>query len=304
MSLNGRDASIPCLRADMTGQPLHVALVQLRSGRDVAANVAAISSLVRQAAATGAHYVQTPENSTVMDEDKARLLAGTTTEEASPPLGTFLGLARELGIWLHIGSMAVRHPSGKLANRSLLLAPDGTVAARYDKIHMFDVDLANGETYRESRNFEAGSQAVVASMARTKLGMTVCYDLRFAALYRLLAQAGAAILAVPSAFTRQTGEAHWHTLLRARAIETGSYVLAAAQGGRHENGRETYGHSLIVSPDGEVLAEAGVEPGVIHAHIALSVVDEFRRRIPSLQHDRVFQLPGRTSVAPGLEASQ
>lgn len=268
-----------------------VGLVQLRSGRDVTQNVVAIDKLVRAAARAGATYVQTPENSTVMDDDKARLKASATTEEASPALAAFCGLARELSLWLHIGSMAVAHPSGKLANRSLLIAPDGRIAARYDKIHMFDVDLAGGESYRESQTFKPGALAVTADMPWGRIGLTICYDLRFPALFRALAQAGAGVLAVPSAFTRQTGEAHWHTLLRARAIETGSYVLAAAQGGRHENGRETYGHSLIVAPNGEILAEAGIEPCVVTAHIDVTIVEDFRRRIPSLQADRTFNWP-------------
>ncbi len=276
---------------------LNVALIQLRSGRDIGANVAAIAGFVREAAAAGATYVQTPENATVMDEDKVRLVASVTTEEKSTALAAFRDLAHELRIWLHIGSMAVAHPSGKLANRSLLIAPDGSIAARYDKIHMFDVDLSGAESYRESRNIEAGGTAVVVDLAgigpaSTRLGLSICYDLRFPHLYRRLAQGGAKLLAVPAAFTKQTGAAHWHVLLRARAIENGCFVLAAAQGGRHENGRETYGHSLIVAPTGEIVAEAGIEPGVLSAHIDLSVVDEFRRKIPSLTHDRNFDGPG------------
>ncbi len=273
------------------GNILKVALVQLRSGRDIAANVSALSAFVREAAATGATYVQTPENSTVMDEDKARLIASVTTEDKSPALAAFRDLARDLKLWLHIGSMAVALPSGKLANRALLLAPDGSIAARYDKIHMFDVDLGGGESYRESRNFEAGTTAVVADVDGTGLGLSICYDLRFPQLYRRLAQGGARLLAVPAAFTKQTGLAHWHVLLRARAIENGCFVLAAAQGGRHENGRETFGHSLIVAPTGEIVAEAGIEPGILTAHLDLSVVDDFRAKIPSLTHDRPFDGP-------------
>ena len=273
------------------GNILKVALVQLRSGRDIAANVSALSAFVREAAAAGATYVQTPENSTVMDEDKARLIASVTTEDKSPALAAFRDLARDLKLWLHIGSMAVALPSGKLANRALLLAPDGAIAARYDKIHLFDVDLGGGESYRESRNFEAGTTAVVADVDGTGLGLSICYDLRFPQLYRRLAQGGARLLAVPAAFTKQTGLAHWHVLLRARAIENGCFVLAAAQGGRHENGRETFGHSLIVAPTGEIVAEAGIEPGILTAHLDLSVVDEFRAKIPSLSHDRPFDGP-------------
>ncbi len=270
---------------------LKVALVQLRSGRDIDANVATISGLVREAAAAGAIYVQTPENSTVMDEDKERLIAQITSEEKSAALAAFREITRELKLWLHIGSMPVAHPSGKLANRSLLIAPDGSIAARYDKIHMFDVDLGGGESYRESRNIEAGGSAVIAEIDDTRLGLSICYDLRFPQLYRRLAQGGAKLLAVPAAFTKQTGAAHWQVLLRARAIENGCFVLAAAQGGRHENGRETFGHSLIVAPTGEIAAEAGIEPGILTAHLDLSVVDDFRRKIPSLTHDRNFDGP-------------
>ena len=272
-------------------QSLCFALVQLRSGRDIARNVATIQDLTREAAAMGAHYVQTPENSTVMDEDKSRLIATTPSESQSLALGTFRDLARELSIWLHIGSMAVAVGGGKLANRSLLIAPSGDIAARYDKIHMFDVDLAGGESYRESRNFQAGSTAVIADLPNGRLGLTICYDVRFPALYRSLAQAGASILAVPAAFTRKTGKMHWHILLRARAIENSAYVLAAAQGGLHENGRETYGHSLIVAPDGQVIAEAGIDPCVITAHIDLAKVKDCRERIPSLGLDRAFTRP-------------
>ena len=283
-------------------QTLPVALVQMRSGREVAGNVAIIGKLVRQAAAGGARYVQTPENSTVLDEDKARLLATTPPEAQSSALGAFRDLARELSIWLHIGSMPVAVGNGKLANRSLLISPKGEIAARYDKIHMFDVDLASGESFRESRTIEAGNQAVLADVDGAKFGLTVCYDLRFPALYRSLAQAGANILTVPSAFTQTTGAAHWQVLLRARAIENGAYVLAAAQGGTHENGRQTYGHSLIVGPDGDIVAEAGVDPGIVSAQLDLRKVDEYRQRIPSLVHDRTFAAPGKVAAMARNEA--
>jgi len=275
----------------MTAKSVTVALVQMRSGRDVAANVAALSDLVRQAAASGAVYVQTPENSTVMDEDKARLMANTEGEAQSSALAAFRTLARELKIWLHIGSMAVATGSGKLANRAFVITPSGEISARYDKIHMFDVDLPGGESYRESRNFAAGGEAVIADLPFARLGLSICYDLRFPQLYRALAQAGAGILTVPAAFTRKTGEVHWQTLLRARAIENGAYVLAAAQGGRHDNGRETYGHSLIIAPGGEVMAEAGVDPVVLTAQLDLAKVAAFREQIPSLAHDRAFAGP-------------
>jgi predicted amidohydrolase len=198
--------------------------------------------------------------------------------------------------------MAVLLPNGKIANRSLLFAPNGEVEARFDKIHMFDVELPGGESYRESRNYEAGGAGVLAQLPWGTLGLTVCYDLRFPHLYRALAKAGADFLAIPSAFTRQTGEAHWHVLVRARAIENGSFVFAAAQAGRHESGRETYGHSLVVSPWGDILAEGGVEPSVIVADVKPSEVGKARARIPSLRHDRPFQI-GFASALPHKDAS-
>jgi predicted amidohydrolase len=178
----------------------------------------------------------------------------------------------------------------KAANRSFVITPDGEIDARYDKIHMFDVDLGNGESYRESRNYSPGEQAVLAHLPWGLLGLTVCYDLRFPALFRALAEAGATLLAIPAAFTKPTGEAHWHVLMRARAIENGSFVLAAAQGGKHENGRETYGHSLIVDPWGRILAEGGTEPGIVMADIDLAEVSKARGKVPSLQHGRRFEV--------------
>jgi predicted amidohydrolase len=279
-----------------------VGLVQMCSGRDVERNVQDASALVREAARQGAQYVQTPEITTLMEMERARLFAAVRPEEGNPAVAQFRALARELGIWLHIGSMSVLLGSGKIANRSLLIDPSGGLAARFDKIHMFDVELPGGESYRESRNYQAGDVAVLADLPWGILGLTVCYDLRFPHLYRALAKAGADMLAIPSAFTRKTGEAHWHVLLRARAIENGCYVFAAAQAGRHESGRETYGHSLIISPWGEIVAEAGVDPSVIVADVELGEVQEARRRIPSLQHDRPFQV-SRTSPVQAKEAS-
>jgi len=267
-----------------------VGLVQMCSGRSVERNLAEASELVREAARQGARYVQTPEITTLMEMERQRLFAAVRPQEGNPAVAHFRALARELAIWLHVGSVGVLVGPEKLANRSLLIAPDGTVAAQMDKIHMFDVQLPGGESYRESRTYQPGDAAVLAELPWGTLGLTVCYDLRFPHLYRALAKGGAHFLAIPSAFTRQTGEAHWHTLLRARAIENGCFVFAAAQGGRHESGRETYGHSLVVSPWGEVLAEAGVHPGVIVADVKLSEVEEARRRIPSLQHDRPFSV--------------
>ena len=271
-------------------QCFKAALVQMCSGGDVARNVADASALIREAAAGGAHYVQTPEVTTLMELDRAKLLERSRPEHGNAALTALRDLATRLGIWLHIGSMTILLETGKLANRSYLITPGGAIAARYDKIHLFDVDLPNGESYRESRNFDAGENAVVADLPWGRLGLTICYDLRFPYLHRTLAKAGARFIAAPAAFTKPTGEAHWHTLLRARAIETQCFVLAAAQGGRHEHGRETYGHSLVVSPWGEVIAEGGVEPGVIFANIDPARVDEVRARIPSLQHDRAFEV--------------
>ena len=263
------------------------ALVQLRSGRDVDANVVAATKLIRSAASHGAHYVQTPEVTTLMELDRERLFAATHPELDNPALASFTSLARDLAIWLHIGSMGILS-GDRIANRSYLIAPSGEIAARYDKIHMFDVQLANGETYTESANYAPGSRAVIANLPWGKIGLTICYDLRFPGLHQALAKSGATMLAVPAAFTRPTGEAHWHTLLRARAIETQCFVFAAAQGGLHEHGRETYGHSLIVSPWGTILAEAGTEPGVITADIDLAEVAAVRARIPALANGRAF----------------
>lgn len=274
------------------------ALVQMRSGRTVANNIADATDLIRAAAALGAQYIQTPENTTLMELEKRRLMAELQSEKDNAGLAAFSDLAIELKRWLHIGSMGIKCEDGRIANRSFLFAPDGTVAARYDKIHMFDVDLGNGEAYRESESYAAGGKAVVADLPWGGLGMTICYDLRFPALHRALAQGGAEFIAVPAAFTRITGEAHWVTLLRARAIETQCFVFAAAQGGKHENGRETFGHSLIVSPWGEVLAEADTEPGVVVADIDLALLLDVRRRVPSLTHDRPFKV-----VKPLVQAS-
>jgi len=265
------------------------ALIQMRSGRDVAKNLADATDLVREAAQKGAQYVQTPEITTLMELDRKRLFEAIRVEEGNPAVSIFSALAKELGIWLHIGSMAVLLKNEKIANRSFLLGPDGDIHGRFDKIHMFDVELPGGETYRESRNYQAGDTAVLAALPWGTLGMTVCYDLRFPHLYRALAKGGADFLAIPSAFTRKTGEAHWHVLLRARAIENGCFVLAAAQAGKHESGRETFGHSLIVSPWGDIIAEGdGAQPGVVVANIDPRAVLEARQRIPSLQHDRPY----------------
>ena len=266
------------------------ALIQMRSGIAPGANLEACVRMIGEAKSAGADYVQTPEMTNIMEVKRERLFASIVEEEADTSLATLRELARKLAIYVHIGSLAIRLSSEKAANRSFLIGPEGNIAARYDKIHMFDVDLANGESYRESRNYRPGEQAVLSDLPWGRLGLTVCYDLRFPALYRALAEAGASMLAIPSAFTQQTGEAHWHVLNRARAIENGCFVFAAAQGGKHENGRETFGHSLIVDPWGRILGEGGSEPGVVMAEIDLAEVAKARARIPSLQHGRRFEI--------------
>jgi predicted amidohydrolase len=269
---------------------IRTALIQLRSGRDMARNVAEASALIREAAGQGAWFVSTPEMTNILEPDRPRLRSLVKTEVEDESVAAFAALARELGLWLNIGSLALKGPGEKLLNRSLLFAPDGAIAARYDKIHLFDVDLPTGESLRESHAYEGGGRAALAHTPLGPIGLTICYDMRFPHLYRTLAQAGAKLFTVPSAFTVPTGQAHWHVLLRARAIETGSFVLAAAQGGRHESGRETYGHSLVVAPWGEVLAEAGTEPGIVMADLDLAQSDLARSRIPSLAHDRAMTL--------------
>jgi len=267
-----------------------VGLVQMRSARTPQANLDADIKLIGEAKSSGADYVLTPEMTNIMEVGREKLMASIVAEENDISLATFRELARKLAIYLHVGSLAIKASADKAANRSFLIDPRGEIAARYDKIHMFDVDLANGESYRESRNFRAGELAVLHDLPWGRLGLTVCYDLRFPSLYRALAEAGASFLAIPSAFTQQTGEAHWHVLNRARAIENGCYVFAAAQGGKHENGRETFGHSLLVDPWGRIIAEGGIEPGVVLAEIDPSEVVAARARIPSLQHGRRFEV--------------
>src|SRR5271168_4745437 len=267
-----------------------VGLIQMRSGLEPQRNLAAALALIDDAKRGGADYVLTPEMTNILALKRDQLFANIVAEEHDPTLATLREVARQLGIYVHIGSLAIKASPEKAVNRSFLIDRRGDVVARYDKIHMFDVDLAGGESYRESNNYRAGELAVIADLPWGRLGLTVCYDLRFPALYRALAEAGASFLAIPSAFTQQTGAAHWHVLQRARAIENGSFVFAAAQGGAHENGRETYGHSLVVDPWGRVLAEGGIEPGVVMAKIDLAAVASARGRVPSLQHGRRFEL--------------
>jgi predicted amidohydrolase len=262
----------------------------MRSGRTPAQNVDAATKLIKEAKSGGADYVLTPEMTNILERKREDLFAAIATEEKDRSLPDFCDLARRLGIWVHVGSLAIEVLPQKAVNRSFLIDPKGDIAARYDKIHMFDVDLAGGESYRESGSFRPGELAVAVDLPWGRVGLTICYDLRFPALYRALAEAGASFITIPAAFTQQTGEAHWHVLTRARAIETGSFVLAAAQGGRHEDGRDTFGHSIAIDPWGRVLAEGGTEPGVIFADVDTSQVAIVRARIPSLQHGRRFEV--------------
>ena len=264
-----------------------VALVQTCSSCDIDANIRSVSALVREAAAAGADMVCTPETSSLMARNREELLAAIVAEEQDPALAAWRAVARETGVWLLVGSLCVLAAADRAANRSFLIAPDGAVRARYDKIHLFDVDLPTGERHRESESYRAGERVATAPLPWGTLGMSICYDLRFPALYRELARRGAAFLCVPSAFTCETGAAHWHVLLRARAIENGCFVFAPAQAGRHENGRRTYGHSLIVDPWGRILAEAGEEAGeVIAARIDPLESSRARAHIPVLRHER------------------
>jgi predicted amidohydrolase len=272
----------------MSDRKINVACVQLRCGDDVAENVGTASTLIRDAHKLGAQFIATPENTGLMAADGGAKLQKTVAERDDTALPQFASLAEELGIWLLVGSLAVKVSESKTANRSYLIGPNGRIAARYDKIHLFDVNLPSRESYRESNTVAPGSEAVVATLPFARVGLSVCYDLRFPHLYRALAKAGAEILTVPSAFTETTGKAHWHILLRARAIENSCFVIAPAQGGTHTNGRKTYGHSLIVGPWGEILAEASIDPGVIIAELDLGEIAEVRGRLPSLHHDRPF----------------
>jgi predicted amidohydrolase len=271
------------------------ACIQLSAGREIGPNVAAASDLVRRARDEGADFIMTPEVSDMMEPRRPLRLEKARTEAEHPMLAAFTDLARETGAWLLLGSIVVREADEeRLRNRSFLIAPDGAIVQRYDKIHMFDIALEGGESYRESAAFRPGEAAALARLPWGVLGMTVCYDLRFPQLYRALAQAGAQFLSVPSAFTVPTGRAHWHVLLRARAIENFCFVFAPAQWGEHAEGRRTFGHSLIIAPWGDILAEAADGTGFIVAGIDPAKAAEARRAVPSLSHDRPF-----APTAPG-----
>jgi predicted amidohydrolase len=269
----------------------------MRSGRDMARNIADASALIRDAARLGARFVLTPEMTNILETDRERLKGLVRREEEDASVAAFSALARDQRLWLLAGSFALKGPEDKLVNRSLLFAPNGALAARYDKVHLFDVDLPNGQVLRESATYAAGHAVPTVPLEFATLGLTICYDVRFPHLYKALAQSGADVLTVPSAFTKVTGEAHWHVLLRARAVETGSFVLAPAQGGLHESGRETFGRSLAVSPSGEITAEGGREPQVVMTEFDLRQVLEARRRIPVLGHEREPILNARGEVA-------
>jgi predicted amidohydrolase len=269
-----------------------VALLQTRTPATQDAALSHLAPLVREAAAAGAALIVTPECSNILQRDRAALFQRLAPLETDAAVIGLRALAADLSVWLLIGSALVRREDGKAANRSVLVGPDGAVTATYDKIHMFDVDLPTGERHRESSAYEAGGEAVVAPAAGAVLGLTICYDVRFPALHGALARAGAQVLTVPAAFTRPTGEAHWEVLLRARAIETGSFVLAAAQGGFHEDGRGTWGRSMAIGPWGEVLAIADHdEPGVVLADLDLAAVAKARGAIPALVNARAFTTP-------------
>jgi len=267
------------------------AMVQMRTGLLPPANLEQGTKLIREAAAQGADYVLTPEVSNMIQANRQAMFENLAAEEDDLSLKAYRALAVELKIHLHIGSLALRASPERAVNRSFLIAPDGTVIASYDKIHMFDIDLPGGESYRESANYQPGETAVIADLPWGRIGLTICYDVRFPALYRALAESGASFLTVPSAFTVRTGEAHWHTLLRARAIENGCFVFAAAQAGTHESKRQSYGHSLIIDPWGTILAEgSATETGVFLAKIDPAKVETARKTVPSLQHGRRFSV--------------
>ncbi|MEE8295394.1 MAG: carbon-nitrogen hydrolase family protein [Sphingomonadales bacterium] len=265
---------------------LSVGLIQMCASERVPENIESASTLIEEARNKGADFILTPEMTGIFEQRKKNLFENTHFEETDPALAAFKALASDLKVWLLIGSLAIKVGDDKLVNRSFLISPGG-IRARYDKIHMFDVDLEDGESYRESSTYKAGKKPVVTTTPFGTLGLSICYDLRFPYLYRRLAHMGARIIAVPSSFTKVTGAAHWHTLLRARAIETGCFVLAPAQAGRHSNGRETFGHTLVVDPWGEVLLDAGtVDQGAFVVSLDLTKIEKARTMIPALKHDK------------------
>ncbi len=277
---------------------LRAACIQMRSTTDPAENVEAYSDLVVRAVEGGAHYVQSPEMTGLLAQDRNQLFALVRPAGEDPLVVQAKMLAKKHSIWLHVGSTAILRDDGKVANRAFVISPNGGIQATYDKIHMFDVDLDNGESWRESAVYEPGTEAIICDIDGVRTGLAICYDMRFPGLFRDYAGAGAEILTSPAAFTRQTGKAHWHILLRARAIENGAFVIAAAQGGNHADGRETFGHSLIVNPWGEIIAEIdGDEPGVVIADIDIAEVSAARGKIPNLLNGRDYALVGDAEVS-------
>jgi predicted amidohydrolase len=270
---------------------LRVACLQLNSGSDLQANVATVHALLREAAAGGAQFIATPEYSFLLDGRGRVMRDGALPADGGAVLADLRQAAREVGVWILIGSLTVRTEEERIANRSVLVSADGTIAASYDKIHMFDVTLPDGKVIRESSAYRPGDRAVIADTPWGRLGLTVCYDLRFPGLFRALAQAGAQIISVPSSFQRQTGKSHWHALLRARAIENECFIVAPAMCGDHPGDRQTYGHSLIVDPWGDILADGGEQPGIVYGDLEVARVAKVRRMMPSLEHDRAFCSP-------------
>src|SRR5687768_11189075 len=260
----------------------------MQTGNDLAANLASVKTMAREAARGGARFVMTPEYTLMMDGSGRTMRERALNADGAPALPELQALARELSVWLLVGSLTLKTDGERIANRSYLLAEDGRVVAHYDKIHMFDVTLPDGKVIRESSAYCPGERAVVADTPWGKLGLTVCYDLRFPQLYRTLARAGARYLSIPSSFQRATGKVHWHTLLKARAIENACFVFAPAMCGEHPGNRTTYGHSLVVDPWGEVLADGGEAPGIVYADIDPARVDKVRGMLPCLEHDREF----------------
>jgi len=276
---------------------MRIAALQMRSGMVPEDNIAQLDTLAREAAAQGARYALSPEVTVMFAENREQLRQVAGPYEGNPHLKRVSALAADLGIYLHLGSLAVALPDGRFANRSVLFGPNGQVVALYDKIHLFDATLSGLREYRESATYAPGDAAVTAAIDEVKLGLAICYDMRFPRLFNTLVKQGAQMLAVPAAFTVPTGQAHWHVLLRARAIETGSYLISAAQGGAHANGRSTYGHSLIIDPWGRIVAEIeGDEPGVIVADIDLDQVADARSRVPVIENERPFEPAGTSSI--------
>ncbi|WP_341207172.1 carbon-nitrogen hydrolase family protein [uncultured Sphingomonas sp.] len=268
-----------------------IAVVQTTTGIDPSRNAGALVAAIEEAGASGAAMVFTPEMSGLLDRDRARAAEAIMREGDDRVLVAVREAAARAGVWVHLGSLALRRPDGRLANRSFVIDAVGNIRARYDKMHLFDVDLPTGESWRESASYAAGDRPVVVGTPLGRMGLSICYDMRFPDLYRALTDAGAQILSVPASFTRPTGAAHWHILLRARAIEAGVHLVAAAQTGVHEDGRATYGHSLVVDPWGEVLLDMGEAPGIGYAEVDATRVQDVRSRVPAVQHRRVVTAP-------------